>query len=153
MLEPHPYRRVLALVEFDAFDAAVVGRAHLLAQSSGAVLEVLHLIEPDSQFDGGYPGGGMRDYEAAALRRLRFLVASLGAEGAVCHAGYGPRRQTLARHLAQSTPDLIVTGEAHVWLEADCDTLILSSRVVSRGGRFLSALRAWLGLQQGAAGA
>lgn len=152
MSEPRPYKRILALVDFDAFDAEVVGKAHLLAQLNGATLEVLHLIQPDGQLDGGYPGGGTQSFEAAALRRLKFLVAALGAEHATCHALYGPRRQSLGRHLAQARPDLIVTGEAHAWLDGGNDRLILSPRTRSRGGRLWAALRAWLGVRPGVAG-
>lgn len=141
-----PYRRILALVDFDARDGAVVGKAHLLARQNGAALDVLHLIEADGQFDGGFPAGASQGYEVATLSRLKFLVAAQGADGAVCHAAYGPRRQNLAKHVAHARPDLIVTGEAHAWADVGCDTLILSPRTRSRGGRVLGAMWAWLGL-------
>ncbi|MEW6118808.1 MAG: universal stress protein [Pseudomonadota bacterium] len=153
MPELRPYRHILALVDFDAGDAEVVGKATLLARMNGATLDILHLIEPDSQLDGGYPGGSPNGYETAALRRLNFLAASFGADKASCHAVYGPRSRSLARHVAHAYPDLIVTGEAPAWLAGVCDTLILlpRPRPRTRGGRLLRALGTWLGWRTGAA--
>lgn len=149
MPDPIPYRRIVALIQFDALDGPVVGKALLLARQNQAELELLHLIEPDGALDGGYFGGGARAaacaLEQAAMRRLQFLAATLGADSARCQAAHGPRRQRLAQYIERSKPDLIVAGEAHAYLVDACDTLILSPRKRSRGGALLASLLAWLG--------
>ncbi len=148
--ESRPYRRVAALVRFDAFDARVVGKALLIARQNGAALDVLHLIEPDGLLDGGSPVGEARAYEQAAERRLAFLAASLGVEEASCHAFFGPCRERLNRYVESAGPDLIVTGEPNRCLPGYCDTLILSPGRASRGRGLWHGLRArvtaWLGV-------
>ncbi len=144
MPELQPYRRILALVRFDASDAVVVEKALLLARLNRAQLDFLHLIEPDGALDGGYPGASHRQtaraLEAAALRRLEFLVARQGAHEARCHTRYGPRRQGFARHIRQLPPDLVVTGATPAGVDGPHDVLVLAA---GRGGRG-RGLSAWL---------
>lgn len=131
MPEPQPYRRILALVRFDASDEVIAGKALLLARLNRAHLDFLHLVEPDGALDGGYASGSRhmaaRALEAAALRRLAFLAARLGAGEACCHARYGPRSQGFARHIRQLPPDLVVTGEASASVDGPHDVLMLSA--------------------------
>ncbi len=144
MPELHPYRRILALVRLDASDDVIVGKALLLARLNRAHLDLLHVVELDGALDGGYPRGSqratVRALEAAALRRLEFLAASMGASEACCHARYGQRRQVLERLIRQTPPDLVVTGEASACVDGAYDTLVLSAGR-RHGGRGLSA---WL---------
>lgn len=144
MPELHPYRRILALLRFDASDGAMVEKALLLARLNRAQLDLLHLIEPDGELDGGYGRGGRREtvraLEAAALRRLEFLAARLGAGEACCHANYGPHRQGFARHIRHLPPDLVVTGDASASVDGPHDVLVLSAGR-SHGGR---GLPTWL---------
>lgn len=154
MPESPPYRRVLALLDFDALDGRIVGKALLLARQNGAALDVLHLIEPDGLHGGAFGGGAnaaARALERAAERRMIFLTTTLGADDAVCRALHGPRRQRLMQYVAARRPDLVVTGDAQTGLGDLCDTLILSTPARPRGGRLRTALRAWLGLGPGAA--
>lgn len=131
MPELHPYRRILALVRFDARDAIVVEKALLLARLNRAQLDLLHLIEPDGALDGGYSrhssAEAARTLEAAALRRLEFLAASLGAGEACCHTRYGPHRQGFTRHIRRLPPDLVVTGEEPAGVDGPHDVLVLSA--------------------------
>lgn len=153
MPESPSYRRVLALLDFDALDGRIVGKALLLARQNDAALDVLHLIEPDGLHGGAFGGGAnaaARALEQAAERRMIFLTTTLGADDAVCRALYGPRRQRLMQYVAARRPDLVVTGDAQTGLGDLCDTLILSTPVRPRGGRLRAALRAWLGLGPGA---
>lgn len=129
MPEFRPYRRILALIRFDAMDGVTAEKALMLARLNQAQLDFLHLIEPDGTLDGGYPGSTrqatVRDLERASLRRLDFLAARLGAGEARCHAIYGPLRQAFQQHVREWTPDLIVTGEHHARLPGSHDMLIL----------------------------
>jgi hypothetical protein len=138
MPELQPYRRILALVRFDACDGAIVEKALLLARLNRAQLDFLHLIEQDGELDGGYWRGSRREaaraLEAAALRRLAFLAASMGAGEACCHARHGPHRQGFARHIRHLPPDLVVTGDASASVDGPHDVLVLSGGR-RRGGR------------------
>jgi nucleotide-binding universal stress UspA family protein len=157
MPELRPYRRVLALIRFDDLDAETARRALMLARLSRAELDFLHLVEPDGLLDGGYPGAGphsdARALEAASLRRLAFLAASIGAAEARCHAAHGPLRQRFAQHVAEWQPDLVVTGSPAGYLEGMFDVLVLSPVRRTRGRGLMAALRALLGLLGGAANA
>lgn len=139
MPELRPYRRILALIRLDASDAGIVNKALLLARMNRAELDILHLVEPDGALDGGYPGAGAKAtaaaFETAALRRLEFLAAGLGAGEARCHALYGPFRQTFQRHVEVSTPDLVVTGSPAHCPPGAYDQLILASPPSARGSR------------------
>lgn len=151
MPELRPYRRILALIRFDAMDGATAEKALMLARMSQAKLDFLHLIEPDGTLDGGYPGSArqatMRDLEQASLRRLDFLAARLGAGEARCHAIYGPLRQGFLQHVREWQPDLIVTGEQADYLTGSHDVLVLSGARRPQGGRLLATLMGLLGLQ------
>src|SRR5512147_442589 len=56
MPELRPYRRVVALIRFDARDGVTAEKALLLARLNRAELDFLHLIAPGGNLDGGYPG-------------------------------------------------------------------------------------------------
>lgn len=131
MPELHPYRRILALVRFDVSDTTVVEKALLLARLNRAQLDFLHLIEPDGALDGGYLRNSSHEtarvLEAAALRRLEFFAASMGAGEVCCHARYGPYRQGFSRHIRQLPPDLVVTGEASASVDGPHDVLVPSA--------------------------
>jgi nucleotide-binding universal stress UspA family protein len=151
-----PYRRILALIRFDAMDGATAEKALMLARMNQAQLDFLHLIEPDGTLDGGYPGSTrqatVRDLEHASLRRLDFLAARLGAGEARCHAIYGPLRQGFQRHVRESQPDLIVTGEQAAYLAGSHDVLVLSAARRPQRGRLLTTLMNLLGLRPRDAG-
>ncbi|OJW41600.1 universal stress protein [Thiobacillus sp. 65-1402] len=152
MPEFRPYRRILALIRFDAMDGATAEKALMLARLNQAQLDFLHLIEPDGTLDGGYPGSTRQatalDLERASLRRLDFLAARLGAGEARCHAIYGPLRQGFRQYVRDAQPDLIVTGEQTAYLDGPHDVLVLSGAHRSQGGRLLAMLMSLLGLRQ-----
>lgn len=151
MPEVRPYQRILALIRFDAMDAATAGKALLLARMNRAGLDFLHLIEPDGALDGGYPGSTRQadvdDLKRASLRRLDFLAAGLGAGEARCHAVYGPLRQGFLEYVREWQPDLIVTSEPGSFLAGPHDVLVLSAPRQPRPGRLLHALGGLLGLR------
>jgi nucleotide-binding universal stress UspA family protein len=156
MPEPRPYQRILALIHFDALDDQTAEKALLLARQNEAKLDFLHLIEPDGALDGGYPNGGPKatafGLETAALRRLNFLAARMGADGASCHALCAPLRQGFRRHVREWHPDLVVAGEHHDYLSGSHDVLILShARRPQRGG-LIAGLMGLFGLHTGTAG-
>ena len=157
MPELRPYRRVLALIDFDDLDCQTAEKALLLARLNQAELDFLHLIEPDGFLDGGYPSGNPRataeSLEKASLRRLSFLAAQLGAAEATCHALYGPLRQGFLRHTKLWQPDLIVTGEHHAYLTGSHDVLILSASKRPHRGKLLARLMNMLGSRSCPAGA
>lgn len=144
MPDGRPYRRVLALIGFDADDALVARKAAALAELNGAELDFLHLIAPDAVLDGGYAGGGpaatARGLEQAALRRLRFLAAQCGAGEVGCHAVHGPRRQRFADHVATREVGLVVTTEPASCPAGAYDLLVLGRKKPRRGRRVLDRL-------------
>lgn len=151
MPELRPYRRILALIRFDAMDGVTAEKALMLARLNRAQLDFLHLVEPDGTLDGGYPGSNLkaavRDLEKASLRRLDFLAAQLGAGEANCHAIYGPSRQGFVQHVREWKPDLIVTSEQSDYLAGPHDVLVLSgAKRPQRGRRMLAVLLRILGL-------
>lgn len=151
MPELRPYRRILALIRFDAMDGATAEKALMLARMNRAELDFLHLIEPDGALDGGYPGSTrqatVEDLKRASLRRLDFLAAGLGAGEARCHAVYGPSRQAFRAYSREWGPDLIVTSEQAVYLAGPYDVLVLSAAKQSSRGGLLAALAKLLGLR------
>lgn len=145
MPEARPYRRVLALIGFDASDGLVARKALALARLNHAELDFLHLIDPDALFDGGYsrsggPTAAARALEQAALRRLNFVAAACGALDARCHALYGPRRQGFLRHLEAGGGDLVVTAEPSACFTGAHDLLVLGSEKPRRVQRILNLL-------------
>lgn len=147
MPELRPYRRILALVRFDAMDGATVEKALMLAR----------LIEPDGALDGGYPGStrqaAVRDLERASLRRLDFLAAQSGAGEARCYAIYGSPRQGFLQHVREWQPDLIVTGvQPAYYLAGSHDVLVLSAAKRPQCGRLLTVLLNLPGLRPRTAG-
>ncbi|MHB1143666.1 MAG: universal stress protein [Thiobacillus sp.] len=157
MPELRPYRRILALVRFDAMDGATVEKALMLARLNQAQLDFLHLIEPDGALDGGYPGStrqaAVRDLERASLRRLDFLAAQSGAGEARCYAIYGSPRQGFLQHVREWQPDLIVTGvQPAYYLAGSHDVLVLSAAKRPQCGRLLTVLLNLPGLRPRTAG-
>ncbi|AAZ98561.1 hypothetical protein Tbd_2608 [Thiobacillus denitrificans ATCC 25259] len=144
MPEARPYRRVLALIGFDADDALVARKAAAFANLNGAELDFLHLIAPDAVLDGGYAGGSpaatASALEQAALRRLQFLAAQCGAGEARCHAVHGPRRQRFTDHLAAREAGLVVTTEPAFCPDGAYDLLVLGRKKSRRGRRILDLL-------------
>lgn len=151
MPEFRPYRRILALIRFDAMDGVTAEKALMLARLNQARIDFLHPIEPDGTLDGGYPGSTrqatVRDLEQASLRRLAFLAARIGAGEANCHAIYGAPWQGLRQFLRDAQPDLIVTGEHAAYLDGPHDVLVLSGAHRPQRGRLLTRLMDFLGLR------
>ena len=156
MPELRPYRRVLALIDFDDLDGLTAEKALLLARLNGAQLDFLHLIAPDGHLDGGYPNGNpqntARSLEAASLRRLDYLAARLGAGEATCHALHGPLRQSFQKHVEARQPDLVVTGRPRPYLSGTHDVLILSAAQPHGRGKLLAWLMRLFNSQPYAAG-
>lgn len=148
----HEYRRILALVDFDPLGARVAHRAAALARLGNAELALLHWIEPDTQFDGGYPppspAEARRGYETAALRRMQFFAGGLDHANPELLAVYGPGRQTLLDRIEAWQPDLVVAGRDPGELGQRHDLLTLGQTRRGRG-RLIRILR---GLLPGAEG-
>jgi nucleotide-binding universal stress UspA family protein len=151
----HDYRRILALVAFSETGTAVARRALSVARLGRAELAFLHLITPDPSLDGGYPPPSRREceqgFEQAALRRLVFLAASLGAGEARLLARYGQPRATFSDSIADWRPDLVVAGDDPGFLDGRHDLLTLGrSREEGTLKRYLRQLLVPAGLLGGA---
>ncbi len=148
MPEAHPYRRVLALINFDSTDETIARKALLLARLNRAQLVFLHLIEPNAALDGGYPAASTKadaaSLEAGARHRLDFLVTQLGAGEAECMACSGPLRQTFKQVLQTWQPDLVVAAAEAGLPTGSCDVLILGQNNSPKGGRLIGRFTAWL---------
>lgn len=148
MHETHPYRRLLALINFDGSDEKIARKALLLARMNRAQLTFLHLIEPDAALDGGYPAASAKAHaealESGALRRLDFMVAQFGAGEAECVARCGPTRQTLNQILQGWQPDLLIAATELSVQTGFCDVLILAQDTRAKGGKLISRLTGWL---------
>ncbi len=146
------YRRLLALVELDRSGETIVRRADALARLSGAELILLHIIEPDSSSDGGYPspspGQVAASYESAGLRRLRYLAATQGANVDACRAVYGSLSNSMQRFTADWQPDLLIADAANA-ARLGCgtwDVLVVQTAQRGQGGRrgVLDRLLGWV---------
>jgi nucleotide-binding universal stress UspA family protein len=151
----HDYRRILALVDFSESGTAVARRALKLARLGQTELAFLHLIEPDPGLDGGYPSPSgkacQRDFEQAALRRLAFMAANLGAGEAELMARYGRPRDAFANGIAAWNPDLVVAGDDPGYLGGRHDLLTLGrSTNTGKLKRILHQFMAPAGLLGGA---
>lgn len=151
----HDYRRILALVDFSEAGTAVARRALNLARLGGTELAFMHLIEPDPGLDGGYPPPSHRQceqgFEQAALRRLAFLAANLGAGEAELLARYGRPGEAFASGIAAWRPDLVVAGDDPGFLGGRHDLLTLGrSASIGRMQRFMRQLFIPAGLFGGA---
>ncbi len=151
MPEAPPYRRVLALIRFDGSDEKIARKALLLARLNRAQLAFLHLVEPEAALDGGYPAASAKNdaaaLEAAALRRLDFMSAQLGAGEAECLAQCGPSKQGFKQILKTWQPDLVVSAQDFGYLSGPHDVLILGRHSQSHEGKLISRLARWLGAQ------
>lgn len=150
MPEARPYRRIVALIPFDASDGLIARKALALARLNNAQLDFLHLVQSDASLDGGYARGGSptataHALEQAALRRLQFLAAQCGAGEARCHAVYGPPRQGFYRHVEANGVELVVTTESSSCPAGAHDLLLLAAPKSSRAKRVLSMLMRFVG--------
>ena len=150
----HDYRRILAVVDFSDTGSAVARRAVKLARLGRAELAFLHLIEPDTGLDGGYPSpsrsASEQGFEQAALRRLAFLAANLDAGEAQLLARYGKPRDAFAASIANWRPDLVVARDDPGFLGGRHDLLTLGrSTGAGKVKRFLHQLMAPIGLLTG----
>jgi len=147
MLEIRPYCRVLALIRFDGSDEQIARRAIHLARLNQARLAFLHLVEPDETLGGGYPGTRSSQNAAsiknAAVRRLNFLAAMLGAGDAECLTGFGHLPQMFQGALKDWQPDLIVAAGPLPGVAGSIDCLIAARPIQSGGGK-LRVLAHWL---------
>lgn len=148
MAEPPPYRRILALVELNVNDAALLSRASLLARLCGARLELLHLVDlpPDGE---GYPQAGRAQaahaYEAEAVRRMAFHARRLGIGPDACHARFGPAFLGLQAHVQAQPPDLVIVPHHLAKLAVGPWDVLALGRITPTAGRgLLARLRGWL---------
>ena len=80
-------------------------------------------------------------FEQAALRRLRFLSANLGADRAELLARFGQPAQSFATCIADWQPDLVVAGDDPGYLGGRHDLLTLGRKHDNTGG--LKQLLRW----------
>ena len=146
-----PYRRILTLIDFDMQGEQVAKRALMLARLNQAKLAFLHLAEPDTALDGGYPVSSHKEnlqaLETASLRRLDFMAAQLGAGEAECHAQCGQARHTYKHFLKSWEPDLVISARELDFLSGPHDLLVLGQRGRHTGGGTLRRIASWLGAQ------
>lgn len=139
------YRRILAVVDFSDRGRAVARRALALARMGQAELALLHLIEPDTALEGGYPppsrAANRQGYETEALRRLDFLAANLAAGDVKLLARYGQPRSAFADCIATWQPDLVVADDNPGYLRGSHDLLVLGQRAGGAGGRLLRLIQ------------
>jgi nucleotide-binding universal stress UspA family protein len=138
------YRRILAIEDFNDPTHAATRRAIGLARLGGADLALLHLLEPDVGLDGGYPAPSRqevkRGYEGEALRRLKYLAATLGAADARLIAHYDLSHHGFAETVANWQPDLVVANHDSGHLDGRHDLLILGKQPHWPHGRGLLRL-------------
>lgn len=138
------YRHILALVQLDGHDDALIAQASLLARLCQARLDLLHLVDLPPAGDG-YPAPGRaeaaRAYEAAARRRMAFLAGRHGIEADRCHARYGPAAHGFRDYVVEQAPELVVVAHDQAELVAGpWDVLALRSRTPGRGQGLLARL-------------
>lgn len=148
MPETPPYRRILALVELNGNDAALLGQARLLARLCGARLDLLHLVDlpPDGE---GYPQAdraqAARTYEAEATRRMAFHAGRHGIGPDACHARHGPAAQGFRAFVRDQAPDLVIVPRHLAELASGpWDVLALGRKSPCTGRGLLARLRGWL---------
>jgi len=141
------YLRILAVVDFTDNGRAVARRALSLARLGQAELALLHLVEPDTGLEGGYPppsrAASQQSYETEALRRLNFFAANLGAGEAKLLVHYGQPRRAFADCIAVWRPDLVVADNDPGYLGGRHDLLTLG-RSNNGGGRLIRLLQHFL---------
>jgi nucleotide-binding universal stress UspA family protein len=143
MREPVPYRRILALVNFDAQDTHVFHQARVLAKASGAQLRLLHIVDVDPALDGGVnltPEQEAHAYKAVVMPRLQSMAQAAEGVRIECHVRIGRPAPTLQQFAHDWTPDLVVTTRrAQDIAHGPWDVLILSAPSTS----WLSRLKRW----------
>ncbi|MFC3607049.1 universal stress protein [Stutzerimonas tarimensis] len=109
------YRNIVAAIDLTEQCHAVVARAQELASNSGAVLRLIHVIEPMAMaFGGDVPMDlsmlQQQQFEQARQRINTFsdLYPSLTAD--LAHLTYGQPRQEVHRLAREQNCDLIVVG-------------------------------------------
>lgn len=151
MPEARPYQRVLALIRFDATDERIARKALLLARLNRAQLTFLHLAEPDTALDGGYPAASAKAdalaLEAGALRRLDFMAGQLGAGEARIIVRVGQARREFKQLLSEWQPDLVISAQEPGFMAGPHDLLVLGQQGRLTGGRTLGRLVSWLSAQ------
>ena len=141
-----PYRNILAVVDLDRNDEAVVHQAQMLARACGAQLGLLHIAEIESSSDDGAPAltpcQAALAYEAIVMQRLQALAVREGLTEAQCHARCGNAALSFKTFAASWQPDLLITARrAQHLANGPWDVLVLKPVQ----GHWLARLKSWFG--------
>ncbi|HEX9800716.1 MAG TPA: universal stress protein [Thermoanaerobaculia bacterium] len=106
-------RRILAPTDFSASARHAIAHARELAASTGATLELFHVLPslevPLPMNPGSFGGGIVAELEPAARAALAELAAAAGAEVKVeTEVWQGPAAATILNRAAETEADLIV---------------------------------------------
>ncbi len=108
------YRRILLVVDLTGNSPALARRAQALAESLGAELELLHVVEfvPVEPMGETLMPAVQIEQETLqhARARLTALVADLGLAGVPCHVESGNVKSEIVRVAQKRKADLIVLG-------------------------------------------
>jgi universal stress protein A len=108
------YRRILLVVDLTENSPTLARRAHTLATSLGAELELLHVVEfvpVEPMGETLMPAVQIEEESLQHARtRLAALAADLGLKGVQCHVESGNVKSEIVRVARERHADLIVLG-------------------------------------------
>jgi universal stress protein A len=109
-----PYRHILLVVDLTEDSLAIGRRAQALAQSLGAAVELLHVVEfvpVEPMGETLMPAVQMEDeLVERAEQRLMALAAELGLSGCACRVERGNVKSEIVRVARERRADLIILG-------------------------------------------
>jgi len=119
-LVEHAMKNIIVAVDFSNATPAVLEMAVSLAESFGADLQLLHVIEPEPAYTAyGFTPDEfpmMNSFHEEAKRRASFKLEELlaqvrgGLPSATCHLAEGNPLRELLEHVKQSHADFVVIG-------------------------------------------
>jgi universal stress protein A len=109
-----PYRHILLVVDLTEDSLAIGRKAQALAQSLGAAVELLHVVEfvpVEPMGETLMPAVQMEDeLVERAEQRLTALATELGLSGARCRVERGNVKSEIVRVARECRADLIILG-------------------------------------------
>jgi len=138
---PFPYKRILCPVDFDEFSVAALREAAALALSSGATLQVLHVVSATPPLDEAATGGlavgevyepQMRIAREQLDKMLATIPKKIPLESSI---EFGNPAALILNLQPKLKPDLVVMathgrrGLKHLVLGSVAETVVRESRV------------------------
>ncbi len=107
------YKNVLFATDFDEVGLHAARKAKKIADENGAVLNLVHVIEPIPAY--AYPGfAGFAEVETAireqAEKELASLAQDLKVDAQYCYLEFGSVKNEVLKLASEKKIDLIVTG-------------------------------------------